>query len=40
MQEDFFIMKMGFTIGMAMGSVATFALLQKNKINRLLKKAK
>lgn len=32
--------KIGFTMGIAMGSVATFALLQKNKFNKLLKKVK
>ena len=33
-------MKIGFTMGMAMGSVATFALLQKNKFNKMIKKMK
>lgn len=33
-------MKFGFTMGMAMGSVATFALLQKNKLNKVIKKMK
>ena len=32
-------MKFGFTMGMTMGSIMTFALLQKNKINRMIRRA-
>ncbi len=33
-------MKLGFTMGVTMGSIMTFAVLQKNKINRMIRKAK
>ena len=32
--------KTGLTLGIAMGSIATFALLQKNKFNKFVKKMK
>ena len=34
------MMKFGFKMGLAMGSVAAMALMQKSKINRAIKKLK
>lgn len=34
------MMKFGFTMGIAMGSVATVVLLQKNKLNKFIRKVK
>ncbi len=33
-------MKIGFTMGLAMGSVAAIALLEKNRFNKFIKKVK
>ncbi len=34
------MMKLGFTMGLTIGGIAAFALLEKNKFNRLIKKVK
>ncbi len=33
-------MKIGFTVGLMMGTVATFAVLEKNKVTKMFKKIK